>query len=254
VDLVTQWRQLVSDVQSVGLRIFETADVPKNYKGFSDEKALALMLLARTLSHIRGALLLLEAKCVVEARTITRCCFENLYWMVGLIEEGEGFVRKMRDDEMSHRKSQGQSIFATEVELEADVRNRLQNFMKATNQKFGSARTLSPKHVASIRSDFERTYIFYGQLSSDSAHPSVTALNRYAVSGNEIDMEGIDVNPVVGDGELVETFEYLTMAAMGVCVGVNQIVGGTEGGIALNAIAERYTELSNRTKARSNGL
>jgi hypothetical protein len=39
------------------------------------------------------------------------------------------------------------------------------------------------------------------------------------------------------------------MAAMGVCVATNQIIGDTPAGVTLNRIADRYTELSNRTKA-----
>ena len=54
------------------------------------------MLLARTVWRVKGALILLEAKHIVEARTITRCYFENLYWLVGLIKEGEAFVRKIQ--------------------------------------------------------------------------------------------------------------------------------------------------------------
>ena len=56
------------------------------------------------------------------------------------------------------------------------------------------------------------------------------------------------MDPVVSDRELAETLEYLCMAAIGVCVTVNQIIGGTAGGLALNGIAERYTMLSERTK------
>jgi hypothetical protein len=59
------------------------------------------MLLARTVSNIKGAVLLLDAHRIVEARTITRCCLENLYWTVGLAEEGESFARKMRDDDFA---------------------------------------------------------------------------------------------------------------------------------------------------------
>lgn len=61
---------------------------------------------------------------------------------------------------------------------------------------------------------------------------------------------GIDVEPVVTDAELVETLEYLCMAAIGVCVAVNQMLGGTDGGKALNGIATGYTDLSNRTKVQ----
>jgi hypothetical protein len=101
--LVEEWKALAADVRDMALRIFETANVPVTMKGFADEKVLALTLLARTVSNMKGTLLLLDAKRIVEARTIARSCLENFYWMIGLADEGEAFVRKMRDDEMSHR-------------------------------------------------------------------------------------------------------------------------------------------------------
>ena len=126
---------------------------------------------------------------------------------------------------------------------------RLRAYLKGVNKQFDKAKTLSPKHVAQIRDDFEKTYIFYGQLSSDAAHPSVTALNRYVVPETRPEGGGIDVEPVVADFEIAETAEYLCMAAVGVCVAANQIIGGVAGSESLNAIADRYTDLSNRTKA-----
>jgi hypothetical protein len=247
--LVEEWKALTADVRDAGLGIFATAEVPITARGFADEKVLALTLLARTVSNVKGAILLLDAKRVVEARTITRCAFENLYWIVGLAEEGEVFVRKMRDDEMNHRRAQGQNIFAVDVALDEEVGDRLRTFLRNVNKRFENAKSLSPKKVAQVRSDFEKTYIFYGQLSSDAAHPSVTALNRYVIPETHPEGGGIDVEPLVSEHELAETFEYLCMASVGVCVAANQIIGGTSGGNALNGIAERYTDLSNRTKA-----
>jgi hypothetical protein len=60
---------------------------------------------------------------------------------------------------------------------------------------------------------------------------------------------GIDVEPVISDPEVIQTLEFLCMAAMGVAVATNQMLGGTPGGAALNGIADRYTDLSSRTKA-----
>lgn len=68
-------------------------------KGFSDPSFLALTLLARTASNLRAALILLDAKQIVEARTIARCCLENLYWIVGLAEDGD----KRTQSQASHR-------------------------------------------------------------------------------------------------------------------------------------------------------
>lgn len=121
--------------------------------------------------------------------------------------------------------------------------------MKDANKKFANAKTLSPKHVAAIRADFEKTYIFYGQLSSDAAHPSITALNRYILKGTPEEPGGIDIEPELRDGELCETLEYLCMAAVGVCVGVNQIIGTSNVDVDLSGIADRYIDLSNRVKA-----
>jgi hypothetical protein len=183
MSLVSEWRALASDIREAGLRIFESAEVPVTEKGFADEKVLGLTLLARTVSNVKGVLLLVDAKRIVEARIVTRSCIENFYWAVGLAEEKEAFVRKMRDDEMKHRRLLGQSIFDAEVQLDDDVRGRLQEFMKGANRKFATAKALFPKNVAQIRNDFEKTYIFYGQLSSDAGHPSVSALNRIVPRG-----------------------------------------------------------------------
>jgi hypothetical protein len=65
-------------------------------------------------------------------------------------------------------------------------------------------KTLSPKGVAGIRTDFKKTYIFYSQLSSDSAHPSVSALDRYTIR-NHPEGPGFDTNPLVRPAELEET-------------------------------------------------
>jgi len=159
----------------MALRILATASVPVTIKGFADERVLALTLLARTISNMKGTLLLLDAKRIVEARIIARSCLENFYWTVGLAEEGDAFVRKMRDDEMSHRRAQGHSIFRNDIELEETVKQRIKAFMRDSGKQFGGAKTLSPKKVARIRDDFQKTYIFYGHLSAD-AHPSVTTL------------------------------------------------------------------------------
>jgi hypothetical protein len=247
--LLQEWESLAADVRDAGLGVHATAQVETTEKGFADPKVLALTLLARTVSNVKGAILLLNAGRIVEARIITRAVFENLYWLVGLAEEGDSFVRKMRDDEMNHRLALGQSIFATEIKLDEEVSQRLRTFLRTDKNALVKGNALSPKQVAQIRPDFEKTYIFYGQLSSDAAHPSVTALNRYIIPDTHPEGAGIDVEPVLSEHELAETWEYLCMAAIGACVAANQIIEGTSGGAALNGIAERYTDLSNRTKA-----
>jgi hypothetical protein len=41
------------------------------------------------------------------------------------------------------------------------------------------------------------------------------------------------------------------MAVLGVAIGVNQLIGETPAGPQLNGLANRFTELSNKSKANS---
>jgi hypothetical protein len=237
--LLTDWKSHCVDISRCAEGIFRT-DVKITEKGFADPSFLALALLARTISNLKGAMILLDATRIVEARTIARCCLENLYWTVGLAEKGKVFVKQMRDDEFGHGKAIGQAIFDSGATLDAKIEDGLRTFMRNINKADFAQKTLSPKAVAAIRKDFERTYMFYSQLSSDAAHPSVTALNRYVVS--DPNGPGFDVEPLVRAQEVAETYEYLSMACIGVCVAVNEIIGGNQG---LSDVADRHTVLSN---------
>lgn len=241
--LINEWMTLIIDIGNVGLDIFLSADMSKTDRGFADVKSIALTLLTRTLSNIKGVMLQLDAKRIVEARIVTRCVLENFYWIIGLATEGDAFARKMYDDEINHRRAQGQQIFDAEIALEAGVRQRLRDFLRDSKPQSKKAPSLTPKQVARIRRGFEKTHIFYGQLSSD-AHPSFTALNRYVVPETHPAGGGFDIEPVVTDREIEETCDYLCMAAVGVCVAANQILGGVPAAAALNGIAERYAALS----------
>jgi hypothetical protein len=242
---ITTWTAMAEKLHRTGLDIFATAEVPITNNGYSDENFLGLTLLARTLSNLKGALLLLGARQIVEARTITRCCLENWYWVVALAEEGAVFVRKMLGDEMTHRKHAGQSIFENGLKLEAETEARLREWLKDTNKQFGDAKTLHPKQVAGSK-NVRSSYLFYSALSSDAAHPSVSALNRYVIPHTEDEVGGVDVCPIVKDEEIEQTLEFLCMAVMSVCVCVNEMIGGTRGGQPLRTMADEYIALSNK--------
>jgi len=236
---IQAWTVLAEKLRRTGLDILATAQVLVTEKGFADEKVLALTLLARTLSNLKTTLLLLREKQIVEARTIARCCYENLYWVIALAEEGAAFVRKMQQDEITHRKQRGQFMFDNGIALEAGFDEQLRDWLRNANKAFAKAQVLYPKQVAAI-SDIGRSYIFYSQLSSDAAHPSVTALNRYVIPDTADEVGGIDVDPVVQDKEVEETLELLCQAVMGVCVAVNEVLGGTKGASALNGLADEH--------------
>jgi hypothetical protein len=236
--LLEDWKAHCVTIIEAAERIL-CADVTITKKGFADPKFIALALLIRTVSNLKGAMILLDARRIVEARTITRSCLENLYWTVGLYEEGDKFVRQMRDDEINYRKSTGQAIFASGASLDDEVETRLRNYLRDA-AKIDIGKTLSPKTVAALRPDFKKTYIFYAHLSMDAAHPSVTALNRYVVS--DPNGVGFDAEPLISAKEIAETYEYLSMACIGICVAVNEMIVA---GVDLTPEADKHSALSN---------
>jgi hypothetical protein len=81
-------------------RVFESASIwnKEPDAGAADPKIVAVLLLIRTLSNFRGTLILLRTDRIVEARTLTRCCFENLFTIAALREDGQRFVLEMAED------------------------------------------------------------------------------------------------------------------------------------------------------------
>jgi hypothetical protein len=111
-----EWTALANELLRVGRDIFATIAVPVTEKGCADEKYRAC-LLAPTMSNLRGALLLLDNRRVVEGRILTRCCLENSYCIARLVTEGETFAREMLHDEISHRQQRGERLFETGAPL-----------------------------------------------------------------------------------------------------------------------------------------
>jgi hypothetical protein len=243
---INAWKAYTHQLLSAGGTIFANAEIPVTEEGAADIKILGLTLLARTLSHTRGVLTLVDANRVVEARTITRCCFENLFWVSGLIEEGKEFRQAMLHDEIKRRTARGKFLFESRIELTTNAEQRLRDWIKE-HSALAKSDALNPKQVAAL-GPVANSYIFYAQLSSDSAHPSIDALNRYVVADRDNEIRALDLEPVVPDAELVDTLSLACMAVLGVLVGVNQLIGGTNGGKDLRALSDEYKALSRARK------
>ena len=214
--------------------------------GFPTEQLLAVALLSRTASNLKGVIILCDHRRIIEARTIARSCFENLYWITALAKDGEQFVKRMEEDEMKRRRQRGQTIFESQVALEADVEARLREWMKNTKVAYDKSETLNPKDVSKGGS-IANTYVFYGMLSVD-AHPSVTSLNRYVSADDQHNITDLVIEPNVSDAEIVDTLHLGCLAALGVCTGANDILGGTSDAARLAEITDEMATLTSRTR------
>jgi hypothetical protein len=103
--------------------------------------------------------------------------------VVGLAEHGEEFVKRMRDDELSHRKATGQALFENELDIDQEVEDRLRTFLRDLGNKSGFDKTkrveMDSCGARSLMLHFEirgriRTFASGTQCPSTSDHASRT--------------------------------------------------------------------------------
>ena len=242
--LKDEWIGFSNDLIHAGYGVLGNAHVEITEKGAGDPKILSVLLLARTLSNFKGALLTAKNGRVVESRILARACFENSFWISGLAGDGDKFAQRMLHDEVQSRQSRGQALFdgqATRDSLEPDTDARLREWLAESRKMFPKPKSLNPKEVANTVTGGE-AYLFYTQFSSDAAHPSLTALNRYVRSWEEDGelVRGIDLEPVPNDSEIAETLNLACLALLGAAIGTNEIL---EGSFDLKPMAARYNAL-----------
>jgi hypothetical protein len=242
--LRAEWLDFSKRLYPLGIGIFSRTDLKITEQGSADVRIIALMLLARTLSNLKAAIALTEGNFVVETKVIARCCLENSYWIGALVKEGDKFRSSMVQHEMKHKRMRAQEIFSTTArtgDLQPEIKGKLREWMR-DHKEYEDSPTLDPRAVCK-RADNE-SYMFYQQLSWD-AHPSIESLNRYYEPPDANGAPGIDVDPVVRDGEMIEALNFLGLAVIGVFLGVGDLL--EQDNTQTGTIAAEYKTLTERT-------
>jgi hypothetical protein len=246
-DEVAQWKELADVVGQAGLDILGGKPVTVTEKGFADPRVLAVMIMSRALSNFRGVFLLAEGGLIVEARALVRCCYENTFWLAGLLADGNAFVAQMREDEARSRKVRGELVLKKKTTVLSDETvEKIRKQLRLIKKRWPTARRLSPKDVA-LSGVLSEGYLIYTQLSADAAHPTLTSLSRH-IGQTKNGEKLIDVVPTPRDRELIETLDWACNAILGACSAVNEILGGTPAGQQLNALADRYSMIRRRNR------
>jgi hypothetical protein len=166
----TNWFGHAQHLVDVALEIMSQCDRLDTTKGTRDPKVIALALLSRSLGHFKATSRLLEIGLTVEARTLTRRIFENLFMQGGLAELGDEFVQRMIDDTAKSRQSRGSWVLGWLDEQEGDS-----PYEEGLRETMDKLRALYPKpraiNFGEITKDgsLKNAYLWYKQLSSDAA-------------------------------------------------------------------------------------
>jgi hypothetical protein len=208
--------------------------IPGNFR---DPKLFALLLLARTLSHIKSITILMGADRVLESRILVRSCFENTFFAAKIVAEGDKFLKEIFEDDQKRRNSQGKLLYKNDLPVGDDFKK----FMK-DSKEWERFKTIDVKSVAS-KTAIEGAYLFYSWLSQD-VHPTTNTLSRYFTDHQDGPPE-INFEPSVTDEEVRDTLELCAVAGLGVIVAVNQVMGTQ---MDLDPMADEFLALQKKPR------
>jgi hypothetical protein len=216
VDGLPQWIALADKLMRLGYVIAGSAgsEVQRNDDHKGDIRLMAVSLIARSLSNMRGTLAMIREKRIVEARVLARCILENQFWAAGFAEDPDKFRQATISHDLNKKGSSGQTIFET-GDMPDEIEQRLRQWMRE-NKGWNKAKSIAPKKVAK-EAQMSGAYVFYDLLSSD-AHPTVHALNRYVISKDGKEITDIDLDPEPSEEESTETVSLGCYGLVGVLV------------------------------------
>ena len=180
---------------------------------------------------------------VVDARTLVRNIFENLFYIAGLISEGDAFVQQMMEADQASRDRRGQFMLERpSTVIDVEVRRNLARHLKESRQQNPKPKSLDSKGVAK-KGPVLDAYLIYSQLSDNSAHPSITSLNRHVqIRDSELAMRFV---PSASVEELCDTLIWACNGMIGVCVSCTELLHETRLNADIAALAEEYGQLAN---------
>lgn len=240
VDSITKWTALADKLMRLGYEVAGSAapEIQRNDDNRGDVRLMAVSLIARSLSNMRGTLTMTRDKRIVEARVLARCILENQFWAAGFAEDPDKFRQAMISQDLNKRASNAQTLFDT-GELPDEIGRNLRQWMRE-NKGSHKAKSIDPKQVAKA-AQVSDAYVFYNLLSSD-AHPTVHALNRYVISNDGSEITDIDLDPDPREQELAETVSLACFGLIGVLVTSSKILQSPSSG-SIDALAREYLEM-----------
>jgi len=96
--LAAAWTTLADNILEIATTLSEKADPNARKNTDFYVRLWAIALLCRTVNNFNGMRLLLPHGLIVEARTLVRCCYENLFRMGYLVEKRQKAVNEWLDD------------------------------------------------------------------------------------------------------------------------------------------------------------
>jgi Family of unknown function (DUF5677) len=198
--------ELADGLNITAQKLMAAAQVKIESETYS-EKNLGQLLFVRMLSNFQGAILMAERGAVVEARTLARTCLETVFALAAAVKMDQTFVKKMIASNNASRGKRANSLLARtkrEQFLPPEAQAKLRNYLDKLASGETPAEGFSSELMAQ-NGGIAGLYDFFRQLSSDAAHPTLDALERYVPRGDGA--SEIMWGPDCGSNEIGPTVE-----------------------------------------------
>jgi hypothetical protein len=225
------------ELRSLADGVVEAAVAEVVFGDETDGKVYGFALLCRSISNFQGALTMARLDQAVESRTLVRSCFENLFLVDQLLQDGAGFAKTMRSYAAARGISIGERTLKQPCAAESPAGKTLRGVIKSQRAEFPKLTTLRVSDTA--KGEIEVMYLAYAVLSHDAAHASVIALRRHYPQG-EIGPLPVEILPPFTPRERLETLDIACHVILSACVGVSELLGGTSQDGAVRALFEMF--------------
>lgn len=244
-DFPARWKAWTVEFYSVTQGLVEQAGPALAGMSISEPLPVAVMLISRTVSNFTAAQVLLRELLIVEARILTRCCLENLFWMAALCAEGARFTRLMEQDSAGKAARHLAFVIGGGDDLPEDMKAQFELELKSIPKELYRKASLTPKDVA-LRGVTKDFYLPYCSLSADAAHPTVTSLQRH-VRRQTAELV-LDMAPSPSDEEVLQTYSLLSYAVLGACAGFSEVSEVSDFDNRLAALTDSRSEIFPKPK------
>jgi hypothetical protein len=245
MDELLEWRSLLDRLIDKCNAALGTSVALEDSKGTNFPTVWALALLARTISNIEAARILIDADHPIEARILVRCCWENFFCTASLAKTGDAFLEKLDLDHGASQKKQAQRLrdFSANYDKGNVEKTRtLSSFADVMEQEYPKTSFLNHQRTAEDGTVGDG-YVLYNVLSNDAAHPSITSPNRHLVGMGRGNWK-VSAEPPTTQFEKLQTLQLACSAVLGVCAAFYEVFGGGETNETLASLATEFERLN----------
>lgn len=216
------WKALGKKIQDIAIAMSEAADPHDDDGEKAIAKLWAIALLCRSTNNFAAMQLLLGDALIVEARTMVRCMYENLFRVGYLVSKEHDAVKIWLSEHDASNKAAGNDLLKWTEDHAVEEIEEFVQFMDHLNKK---EIVKSGIQMQAIAAGLKEHYITYRMLSADSAHPTARVLSRHARQEDDGSLTISGASLWTDEDEELETRSLGCLAFLLILFGVNQLLG-----------------------------